>query len=116
MRKTACVVRDTADLSAKRWRDITPLWPAGHLPRKGGDQLSSRLSPISSVASKRLDVQSPFSQFDLIGASRMSSAPPRVEKYEKREVPGSCKNAPPKAKQGGGEKEYQKSEKNYAIV
>ncbi|MEO5756940.1 MAG: nitrate reductase [Mesorhizobium sp.] len=27
----------------------TPLWPAGHLPRKGGDQLAPRLSPISSA-------------------------------------------------------------------
>ncbi|TGS12966.1 lytic murein transglycosylase [Mesorhizobium sp. M2E.F.Ca.ET.209.01.1.1] len=27
-----------------------PLCPAGHLPRKGGDQLSSRLSPIVHVA------------------------------------------------------------------
>ncbi|TRC90935.1 nitrate reductase [Mesorhizobium sp. WSM4310] len=28
----------------------TPLWPAGHLPLKGGNQLFYRLSPISSVA------------------------------------------------------------------
>ncbi|PTE07488.1 lytic murein transglycosylase [Mesorhizobium helmanticense] len=28
----------------------TPLWPAGHLPLKGGDWVSSRLSPISNVA------------------------------------------------------------------
>ncbi|TPN49519.1 hypothetical protein FJ976_17475 [Mesorhizobium sp. B1-1-9] len=26
----------------------TPLWPAGHLPRKGGDRISRRLSPIAS--------------------------------------------------------------------
>ncbi|RWF35185.1 MAG: lytic murein transglycosylase, partial [Mesorhizobium sp.] len=26
-----------------------PLWPAGHLPHEGGDQMSSRLSPISNV-------------------------------------------------------------------
>ncbi|TPJ54219.1 hypothetical protein FJ471_26405 [Mesorhizobium sp. B2-7-1] len=26
-----------------------PLWPAGHLPRKGGDWMSRILSPISSV-------------------------------------------------------------------
>ncbi|TPL72655.1 hypothetical protein FJ956_11440 [Mesorhizobium sp. B2-4-3] len=30
--------------------DSTPLWPAGHLPRKGGDQTSPRLSPIANVA------------------------------------------------------------------
>ncbi|RWO19430.1 MAG: hypothetical protein EOS09_31685 [Mesorhizobium sp.] len=28
-----------------------PLWPAGHLPLKEGDWLSSALSPITSVAS-----------------------------------------------------------------
>ncbi|RUT96224.1 hypothetical protein EOD23_30975 [Mesorhizobium sp. USDA-HM6] len=28
----------------------TPLWPAGHLPRKGGDQMSLRLSPIPDAA------------------------------------------------------------------
>ncbi|MER9924122.1 molybdopterin-dependent oxidoreductase [Mesorhizobium sp. M0048] len=28
----------------------TPLWPAGHLPRKGGDRLSSRPSLISNAA------------------------------------------------------------------
>ncbi|RWO10406.1 MAG: lytic murein transglycosylase [Mesorhizobium sp.] len=28
----------------------TPLWPAGHLPRKGGDRMSLRFSPISNVA------------------------------------------------------------------
>jgi len=28
----------------------TPLWPAGHLPLKGGDQLSPRPSPISKAA------------------------------------------------------------------
>ncbi|KAA3452437.1 hypothetical protein C7I87_01995 [Mesorhizobium sp. SARCC-RB16n] len=27
-----------------------PLWPAGHLPHRWGDWLSSRLSPISTVA------------------------------------------------------------------
>ncbi|RWC56219.1 MAG: lytic murein transglycosylase [Mesorhizobium sp.] len=28
----------------------TPLWPAGHLPRKGGDRMPFRSSPISNVA------------------------------------------------------------------
>ncbi|TPN93589.1 hypothetical protein FJ980_27005, partial [Mesorhizobium sp. B1-1-5] len=27
-----------------------PLCPAGHLPHKGGDQLSRRLSPITNVS------------------------------------------------------------------
>ncbi|TGQ05863.1 lytic murein transglycosylase [Mesorhizobium sp. M2E.F.Ca.ET.166.01.1.1] len=27
-----------------------PLWPAGHLPLKGGDWMSRRLSPIFNVA------------------------------------------------------------------
>ncbi len=29
---------------------VAPLCPAGHLPRKGGDQRSERLSPIADVA------------------------------------------------------------------
>jgi hypothetical protein len=29
---------------------LTPLWPAGHLPLKGGDHPVARLPPISSVA------------------------------------------------------------------
>jgi assimilatory nitrate reductase catalytic subunit len=33
-----------------RFRPDTPLWPAGHLPRKGGDQPSAPLSPITGVA------------------------------------------------------------------
>ncbi|RUU57926.1 lytic murein transglycosylase [Mesorhizobium sp. M2C.T.Ca.TU.009.01.2.1] len=28
----------------------TPLWPAGHLPRKGGDRVSHRVSPTTNVA------------------------------------------------------------------
>ncbi|TPN56056.1 hypothetical protein FJ976_04915 [Mesorhizobium sp. B1-1-9] len=30
----------------------TPLWPAGHLPRKGGDRMSPPLSPIANGARK----------------------------------------------------------------
>ncbi|TGQ16904.1 hypothetical protein EN809_005220 [Mesorhizobium sp. M2E.F.Ca.ET.166.01.1.1] len=36
--------------NAQRWRDSTPLWPAGHLPRKGGDRTSRGLSPNLNVA------------------------------------------------------------------
>jgi len=36
--------------NARRWRDSAPLCPAGHLPLKGGDRLSFRLSQISTVA------------------------------------------------------------------
>jgi hypothetical protein len=28
---------------------VAPLWPAGHLPRKGGDRLASLISPPSKV-------------------------------------------------------------------
>ncbi|TIP24800.1 MAG: lytic murein transglycosylase [Mesorhizobium sp.] len=28
----------------------TPLWPTGHLPRKGGDRLYQSLSPITNAA------------------------------------------------------------------
>ncbi|KAB2946230.1 MAG: hypothetical protein F9K19_26025 [Rhizobiaceae bacterium] len=30
----------------------TPLWPAGHLPRKGGDQPARRRSPISTAGTE----------------------------------------------------------------
>ncbi|TPL07229.1 lytic murein transglycosylase [Mesorhizobium sp. B2-3-6] len=39
----------------------TPLWPAGHLPRKGGDQMSPRLSPITDVKEKALFAKQPIS-------------------------------------------------------
>ncbi len=29
---------------------FTPLWPAGHLPLKGGDQLPLTTTPVTSVA------------------------------------------------------------------
>ncbi|TIT73312.1 MAG: hypothetical protein E5W57_28410, partial [Mesorhizobium sp.] len=32
------------------WRDSAPLCPAWHLPHKGGDQMSSPLSPIANAA------------------------------------------------------------------
>ena len=32
------------------FRPGTPLWPAGHIPRKGGDQLTAVLSPITNIA------------------------------------------------------------------
>jgi len=47
------VSRDVSDplcrFIPQRWRDSAPLCPAGHLPLKGGDQLSSRPSLISSL-------------------------------------------------------------------
>ncbi|RUU57957.1 hypothetical protein EOD04_29500 [Mesorhizobium sp. M2C.T.Ca.TU.009.01.2.1] len=39
----------------------TPLWPAGHLPRKGGDQMSRRLSPISNGAENATAPKLPIS-------------------------------------------------------
>jgi len=33
---------------------FTPLWPAGHLPLKGGDWLSSQLSPIVEGEARRV--------------------------------------------------------------
>jgi ring-1,2-phenylacetyl-CoA epoxidase subunit PaaD len=45
-------VRMRPDKSALR---RAPLWPAGHLPREGGDQLSFDHSPISDVAESAPD-------------------------------------------------------------
>ena len=36
--------------SLRKARYVAPLWPAGHLPRKGGDQLAAEISPISKLA------------------------------------------------------------------
>ncbi|RUW63581.1 lytic murein transglycosylase [Mesorhizobium sp. M7A.F.Ca.US.008.03.1.1] len=48
----------------QRWRDCTPLCPAGHLPLKGGDQLSSRLSPISKVSERSEAPKLPISPLE----------------------------------------------------
>ncbi|TPI67101.1 hypothetical protein FJ420_23360 [Mesorhizobium sp. B3-1-3] len=41
----------------------TPLWPAGHLPRKGGDRMSRRLSPIIDIAGCAAGPKLPISPF-----------------------------------------------------
>ncbi|RWB14692.1 MAG: lytic murein transglycosylase [Mesorhizobium sp.] len=42
----------------------TPLWPAGHLPLKGGDWLSSRLSQIANVADETPAPKLPISPLE----------------------------------------------------
>ncbi|TRC96564.1 lytic murein transglycosylase [Mesorhizobium sp. WSM4305] len=42
----------------------TPLWPAGHLPLKGGDRMSFRLSPISNVAGRSPSSRLPISPLE----------------------------------------------------
>ncbi|RUX32636.1 hypothetical protein EOA13_00585 [Mesorhizobium sp. M7A.F.Ca.US.011.01.1.1] len=46
--KGACLDRVASEQADTRKLAIlhTPLWPAGHLPRKGGDRISRRFSPI----------------------------------------------------------------------
>ncbi|TPL77460.1 lytic murein transglycosylase [Mesorhizobium sp. B2-3-15] len=39
----------------------TPLWPAGHLPRKGGDRMTFPPSPIASAATKAPQAKLPIS-------------------------------------------------------
>ncbi|RJT39705.1 lytic murein transglycosylase [Mesorhizobium waimense] len=41
----------------------TPLCPAGHLPRKGGDRMSPRLSPNINVEGKAPSTELPISPF-----------------------------------------------------
>ncbi|TIX37563.1 MAG: hypothetical protein E5V40_21915, partial [Mesorhizobium sp.] len=41
-----------------------PLWPAGHLPLKGGDQMSRQLSPIFYVAGKAVRPKPPISPLE----------------------------------------------------
>ncbi len=38
-----------------------PLWPAGHLPHKGGDQALPAISPITSVARASEALELPIS-------------------------------------------------------
>ncbi|UVK43978.1 molybdopterin-dependent oxidoreductase [Mesorhizobium sp. AR07] len=42
----------------------TPLWPAGHLPRKGGDRMSHPLSPILNVGEKAGTTKLPISPLE----------------------------------------------------
>ncbi|RWO26469.1 MAG: lytic murein transglycosylase [Mesorhizobium sp.] len=39
----------------------TPLWPAGHLPLKGGDRITRMLSPITNVAKMGTAAKLPIS-------------------------------------------------------
>ncbi|TPJ73799.1 lytic murein transglycosylase [Mesorhizobium sp. B2-7-1] len=41
-----------------------PLWPAGHLPLKGGDRMSRRLSPIAEVARRGETPELPISPLE----------------------------------------------------
>ena len=43
-------MRVAADSGGGAYLSPTPLWPAGHLPLKGGDHLAARLSQISSAS------------------------------------------------------------------
>ena len=43
---------------------VAPLWPAGHLPLKGGDWLSRTLSPVISVAGDPVSVKLPISPLE----------------------------------------------------
>ncbi|TPL00185.1 hypothetical protein FJ567_14575 [Mesorhizobium sp. B2-4-16] len=47
--------------SSQCWRDSAPLWPAGHLPHEGGDQMSRRLSPIAGVEERAPPARLPIS-------------------------------------------------------
>ncbi len=43
---------------------FTPLWPAGHLPLKGGDQPATPSSPISQGAGKAAGPELPISPLE----------------------------------------------------
>ncbi|RWK55533.1 MAG: hypothetical protein EOR48_11805 [Mesorhizobium sp.] len=42
----------------------TPLWPAGHLPLKGGDWMSPRLSPIANAVGMSRPPKLPISPLE----------------------------------------------------
>ncbi|AZO08643.1 lytic murein transglycosylase [Mesorhizobium sp. M3A.F.Ca.ET.080.04.2.1] len=56
----------------------TPLCPGGHLPRKGGDQLSRRPSPISRVARLAQPAKLPISPLagEMSGRTEGGAVPP----------------------------------------
>ncbi|TJV45514.1 MAG: lytic murein transglycosylase [Mesorhizobium sp.] len=41
-----------------------PLWPAGHLPLKGGDWMAHRLSPIANVEKWVISAKLPISPLE----------------------------------------------------
>jgi hypothetical protein len=41
-----------------------PLWPAGHLPLKGGDRMSRRFSPITNLVKKEPSAKLPISPLE----------------------------------------------------
>ena len=55
--------------------EVTPLWPAGHLPLKGGDQVSWRLSPIAFVGRMAATLELPISPLEGEMAGRPEGGP-----------------------------------------
>ncbi|RVC46929.1 MAG: lytic murein transglycosylase [Mesorhizobium sp.] len=54
----------TRELSSEVALYGAPLWPAGHLPLKGGDRLSHLLSPITNVARRMPWTKLPISPLE----------------------------------------------------
>ncbi|MER8370282.1 molybdopterin-dependent oxidoreductase [Mesorhizobium sp. M0306] len=63
------------DIGAETYEDLlpfqwpapsqgTPLWPAGHLPLKGGDWMSPQVSPIVTIAEKAVPAKLPISPLE----------------------------------------------------
>ncbi|TGQ07844.1 hypothetical protein EN809_013550 [Mesorhizobium sp. M2E.F.Ca.ET.166.01.1.1] len=61
----------------------TPLWPAGHLPRKGGDQMSPRLSPIAHAARGVPPTKPPISPLagEMPGRAEGGAVPPTYPQF-----------------------------------
>src|SRR5690349_17050951 len=71
------VVQDTA-VSETMTPYVAPLCPAGHLPRKGGDQPAARLSPNANIAGRALRSTLPISPLagEMSGRTEGGSVPP----------------------------------------
>ncbi len=54
----------TREVISQGWRDSAPLCPAGHLPLKGGDRMSSPLSLIADVAEQSEAPKLPISPLE----------------------------------------------------
>ncbi|ANN55415.1 hypothetical protein A9K72_19500 [Mesorhizobium loti] len=65
------------------FRPGTPLWPAGHLPRKGGDQLYVLFSPISNVARSKPSAKLPISPLagEMSGRTERGASQRHAEGY-----------------------------------
>jgi hypothetical protein len=67
---------------------VTPLWPAGHLPRKGGDHAVASLSPTANVAGSASPPTLPISPLagEMSGRTEGGAVPPAFLNHIRRDM------------------------------